>query len=109
MPLVHKISELYSKLYLLGKTLPKRDHFGIYLKIENVCLELLELSITAAFEAKINKSVLLSSARIKTEVLKNLVRKSLELKIIERKKYIEIQTELQEISKMINGWLKFLK
>jgi len=109
VPLVHKICEFYKKIYLLSPKLPKKDRFGIYLKIENICLEIMILTITAAFEIKINKFPILNSARIKIEVLKRLFRIVRELKIIEDKKYLELEYDLQEISKMTNGWIKYLK
>jgi len=60
-------------------------------------------------KAKINKLPALNSARIKIEVLKRLLRIVYELKLIEIKKYIELESELREISKMTNGWIKYLK
>ena len=52
---------------------------------------------------------MLSSTRIKIEVLKRLIRIAHELSIIDRKKYIILESDLQEISKMTNGWIKYLK
>jgi len=109
VPLVHKICEFYKKIYLLSPKLPKKDRFGIYLKIENICLEIMDFTITSSFEAKNNKFVILNSARIKIEVLKRLFRVAYELNIIENKKYINIELDLQEISKMTNGWIKYLR
>lgn len=109
MPLVHKVCEFYKKVYLLSPKIPKKDRFGIYLKIENLCLETLILIITAALEMKFNKFPILNSARIKIEVLKRLFRVAAELKIVNGKQYIEFELALQEISKMTNGWIKYLK
>jgi hypothetical protein len=92
----------------LGSKIPKKDRFGIFLKIENICLELLDLIISASFENRNLKIPLLKTARIKIEVLKRLIRISFDLKIIEMGKYIESESELQEISKMTNGWIKYL-
>jgi len=60
-------------------------------------------------EPKNNKLPILNSARIKIEVLKRLIRIIQELNIIEKKKYIELELDLQEISKMVTGWIKYLK
>lgn len=109
MPLIHKLDEFYRNIYLLGKQIPKRDHFGIFLKIENVLLDIFELVITAALETRINKTIPLNSARIKIEILKRLIRLIQELNIIESKTYLALEADLQEISKMINGWIKYLK
>lgn len=106
--MIHKINELYQNLYVLSKRISKRDRFGIYLKIENLCLEILALVIGAAFEARTNKLPLLSTARIKTEILKRLIRNAFDLKIIQNKTYIKLESDLQEISKMINGWMGYI-
>ncbi|MEK7630302.1 MAG: four helix bundle protein [Patescibacteria group bacterium] len=108
MPLIHRITELYKTFYLLGQKIPKRDKFGIQLKIEQCSLELLEFVITATFEERRNKTETLNSARIKTETLKRLIRAMNDLGIMERKKYFYIENELVEISKMITGWIKYL-
>jgi len=107
--LVHKFFEFYKTIYLLSPRIPKKDRFGVYLKIENNCLDVLELLIFASFEVKIKKLSKLNSSRIKIEVLKRLIRLIYELNIIERKKYIDLEKDLQEISKMVNGWIKYLK
>lgn len=94
---------------MLSPKLPKKDRFGIYLKIENVILEIINLTIAASLETKINKLSILNLARIKIETLKRLLRIVYELKLIESRKYIGLESELQEISKMTNGWIKYLK
>lgn len=67
------------------------------------------LLIDASLEIKSSKSPILNNARIKVELLKRLVRLTNDLKIIDNKKYIDLESELQEISRMINGWIKYLK
>ncbi len=78
------------------------------MKIENLCLEILNLTVAAALETKNDKLILLNPARIKIEILKRLFRVACDLKVIENKKYINIELALQEISKMANGWIKYL-
>lgn len=107
--MVHKICEFYKKVYLISSKIPKKARFGIYLKIENICLDIFNLAVTAALEIKNNKLPILNSARIKIEVLKKLIRITRELNIIENKNYIYLESDLQEISKMINGWIKYLR
>lgn len=46
--------------------------------------------------------------RVRLESLKHLIRIEHELGIITEKTYIEIQTCLQEGSKMTNGWIKYI-
>ncbi|MEK7600350.1 MAG: four helix bundle protein [Patescibacteria group bacterium] len=86
----------------------KRDRFGLYVKIESLCLELLDSLIAAAFESKVNKRPILASARVKIEILKRLTRLAYSIKAIDLKKYTRLETELQEISKMTSGWIRYL-
>ena len=86
----------------------KRDKLGIYLKIENICLETVQLIIIASLESKTTKVPTLNTARIKIELLKRLIRISNELDIVPNDKYLETESDLQEISKMTNGWIRYL-
>ena len=88
--------------------MPKKDKLGIFMKIENICLEVIQLIITAALESKNSKLPLLGTARTKIELLKRLIRIIYELNIIPDNKYLELELDLQEISKMTNGWIKYL-
>lgn len=105
---MHKIYEFYKKIYLLSPKFPKKDRFGIYLKIEDATLELFNLVITVSLEKRTSKLNFLHPARIRTEVLKRLLRLCDDLRIVENNRYIELEEDLQEISKMINGWIKYL-
>lgn len=71
-------------------------------------MEILELAITAAFEARPNRLAPLCSARIKIEILKRFIRIEHQLNVINEKTYLDIERRLQEISKMTNGWIKYL-
>lgn len=76
-------------------------------KIETVILEVLVLLIEAGLSSKINKLPILERTRIKIETIKQLVRLSNEGKIIEEKAYLDQQNQLQEISRMLNGWIRY--
>lgn len=105
--MVRAVHELYVTLYRLSAKIGKRDRFGIYLKVEMVCLEVFTLSIETAFASSGAKVRPLETIRIKTEILKHLIRICCELSIITDMQYITIQERLQEISKMATGWLKY--
>jgi len=99
---------LYKQIYWLSPKIPKKDKFGIWLKIENICLELINLIITASLESGAKKLPILYSTRIKIEILKRLIRICKELNVIEDRNYIDVEFNLCEISKMTNGWIKYL-
>lgn len=100
---------MYKNIYVLGNKISKRDKFGIYLKVENINIDLITIAINAAFNQKDKKKPLLHELRIKIETLKQLIRTMKELKIIEDKPYIVLETQLQEISRMATGWIKYVE
>lgn len=99
--------KLYAYIYLIGNKLPKRDKLGLHNYIEKELLSSFYFLINASLESKIEKIILLKKARIQIETLKQLIRIEYEIKIITEKVYLKIEENLQEISKMINGWLKY--
>lgn len=108
MPLVHKITQFYKNIYCLGKNLPKKDRFGLFSKIEETTLGCLKLSIEAALSAREIKLPILQKIKIEVEVIKRLVRLAQELNIINTKTYLSLEEQLQEISRMTTGWIKYL-
>ena len=68
----------------------------------------MKLMIEAALSSKEIKKDIIQKARIKIEVLKKLITLLEELKIIDYKKCMDIQNQLQEISKMAYGWFDSL-
>lgn len=99
---------LYKEIYVLGAKIPKRDKFGIYLKIEQSCLESLRYAIRATYSTKDRKILLLPELKVEIETTKHLIRLLHELNVIEQPKYLQLQTSLQEISRMTTGWQKYL-
>jgi hypothetical protein len=78
------------------------------LKIENLLLEIIDTVLTAAFQNKNSKLPTLNSARIKIEVMKRMIRLAGELNIVENANYLELEKDLQEISKDTNNWIRSL-
>lgn len=106
--IIHKIRVLYSDIYCISGKFSKRDKLGIHAIIESLCIEILSLAIETAFSPQNMKISILETLRIKTNVLKNLVRTEYEIKIIDMKTYLRISEQLVEISKMTNGWINFV-
>jgi hypothetical protein len=79
------------------------------MRVESLTLEAYENTIQAAFSPKYEKQIPLRRARIKIEILKRLIRLARELNIIEEKQYLNLESQLQTISKMLAGWLKFVQ
>jgi hypothetical protein len=100
---------LYIYVYQIGNKLPKRDKLGIHNYVEKEFLQVFSLLINASLESKSEKIISVKKARLQIETLKQLFRIEYETKVIPEKTYLNIELKLQEISKMTNGWFKYLQ
>jgi len=88
---------------------PKRQKFSIGQKCENIIIEILESIIIASQVPKTSKLLYLEKASIKLNILKIFFRLLKEFRIVDIKKYINLETYCQEIGKMLGGWIKSIK
>lgn len=89
--------------------MPKKDKYSIGLKIDKATLDLLELIIGAGSSQLSEKQTMLFQASIKTDFLKLLIRLAYDIRATDQKKYIQLEGQLQEIGKMVGGWIKSSK
>jgi hypothetical protein len=71
-------------------------------------LDIAQDLICAALESRLGKRETLARARIRIEMLKRFIRLMRELNTVPEQWYLGTESELQEISKMTSGWLKYL-
>jgi four helix bundle protein len=108
-PIVQKIYDFYRELYLVVEKMPKKDKYSLGLKLQNLTLDLLEFVIEASNAYEKEKLVSLNKATIKTDLLKVLTRLVYEIHATDQKKYLNLEEKLQEIGKMIGGWIRYIK
>jgi four helix bundle protein len=108
-PIIQKISDFYQDLYLVVEKMPKKDKYALGLRIQNLTLDLLELTIEAENISKKEKILPLNKANIKIDLLKILIRLTYEIRAIDQKKYLRLEEKLQEIGKMLGGWIRYIK
>lgn len=75
--------------------------------MDNVTLEILELLFSVPIAS--NKTIVLQQISIKLDLLKVLLRLSKDNQAITDKRYLELQALLQEIGKMLGGWIRSTK
>ena len=75
-------------------------------KCEQYIISVLELLLETSYLPKEQKRGVLLKANNKFETLKVFIRLLKELEIIDQKKYIVLQTFIQEIGRMLGGWMK---
>ncbi len=108
LPIIHAIRILHKDIYCTSGKFSKRDKLGIHATVEAFCVEILSLAIEASFKPKYAKKDSLDALRLKTEILKHLIRTENELEIIHDKTYLRFSEQIVEISKMTNGWINFV-
>ena len=109
IPLIHSVKAVYATIYQTGNKLPKREKLGIHAEIERIMIDTIADIVRASLAPRVRKTDSLEKARVSIEVLKHLIRTEYELKVIEQKAYIRIESLLVEASKMTNGWIKYLQ
>ncbi len=108
-PIIQKVYNFYLKLQPIIEQMPKKDKYITGQKIEQITLDLLEYLISATYTTKEKKSLYLNQAAIKLDLLKLLIRLAKDIKAISLKQYLLLEEILQEIGKMIGGWIRSLK
>lgn len=109
IPIFKKLYELYKLIHLYRASIPKADRYTIWQRGEDTCLELLELVIAASLENKESKAGFLKKASTKLNMLRVFIRLAKDTKAIDQKKYLALQTLMDEIGRMLGGWLKSTK
>jgi hypothetical protein len=106
IPIFHKIYSLYKLLYSYHVRIPKAQRYTLWQKCEETALALLEVLIGTGHQKgddRVQSLYLLSG---KLDLLKVLIRLAKDTGAIDHSQYLEIQTTIQEIGRMIGGWIK---
>lgn len=106
IPILKKAVDLYKTYYLYLELFPKKDKHALGATCEKYLIQTIELLLEASYQPKEFKKASLLNANNKFETLKILIRLLRELNILEQKKYIILQSIIQEIGRMLGGWLK---
>lgn len=88
---------------------PKNSKYTLGGKIDNLFLQVIESIIRASYSDKIEKLISLKTASVKLDFLKFFLRVAWEIKSLDNKRYISLSEKLDEIGKMIGGWIKSIK
>jgi len=88
---------------------PKHSKHTLGKKIDYLFLETIEFVVKANYSDRIEKLIFLNRASTKLDLLKFFLQLSWETKSLDNKKYILLSEKLNEIGKMLGGWIKSLK
>jgi len=100
-----RIKNVYLAWHKIHVILPQVNRYTLGNKIDKLFLEIIESIAVATFSPREKQSIHLENSSRKLEVLKILLMVLWEIKSIDNKKYILISEPLDEVGKMIGGWL----
>jgi len=109
LPIIHKLLETYKLWQEFLPNFPKSSKYTLGEKIDRLFLEVIEYIFMASYLPAKKKLVCIEKASAKLDLLKFFLRIAWEIKSMDNKKYILISEHLDEIGKMLGGWIRQLK
>jgi hypothetical protein len=108
IPIFKKSYDFYKMFYVFRTTIPKQDKYAIWQKAENLVIEIIEGIMSAAYKQKFEKVAVLEKVSLHLNMLRTLLRLMKDVKTIDNKKYTLLEDPLDEIGRMLGGWMKSL-
>ena len=109
IPIFKKSYDFFREFYVFELDFPKKDHYTIGQRCELYIIDILEGVIAAAQTEKTRKLEILERVSNRLDLLKVFIRLAADLKVLSDKRYIVCQNYLQEIGKMLGGWIRSVR
>jgi len=106
IPLLKKSYDLYKTFHEYRKSVPKHDRHTIYERSEQLMLDMIEAFFQAGYSRSDTKTGMLEKASVKLNTLRLLVRLMKDTKTLDTKKYVTLQEMIDEIGRMLGGWIR---
>jgi hypothetical protein len=105
VPITQRLVGGYKLWRSIHEHVPKRSKFTMGSKIDSLFLEVIEMTYVASYLSGEQKIPHLQIAIKRLDVLKFFLYVAWDAKDIDNKKYISISEELNEIGRMLGGWI----
>ncbi|MFH1855576.1 MAG: four helix bundle protein [bacterium] len=109
IPIFKKSYELYKTFHGYRNTVSKQDRYTLWQRCEHLILDILEGILWASQLPKKDKLPILEKTSLKLNFLRVFLRLCKEIKTIDNKKYVLLQEIIDELGKMLGGWIKSTK
>lgn len=109
IPIFKKSYDLYRSMYGFRMDVPKQDRYVLWQRCEECMLDVLEAILTASQKSKEEKLTVLEQASVRLNLLRVFVRLVKDVKAIDNKKYMVIEAGIDEIGRMLGGWIRSTK
>jgi hypothetical protein len=109
IPIFKKTYDLYKLFYGYRNTMAKQDRYTIWQRCDAMILDVLEGIMVASQMSKGEKPPVLERASVKLNFLRVFIRLMHETRSIDSKKYLALQAPIDEIGRMLGGWIRSTK
>jgi hypothetical protein len=109
IPIIQKTYDLYRALHGLQKGVPKMERHSLWQKVETTTLDALESILKTGYLSPEKRTEHLLRASLQIDMLRLFIRLSFDIKAINQKSYMALQEAVDEIGRMLGGWIKSLK
>lgn len=109
IPIFKKTYELFKLSYEYRSTIPKQDRYALWQRCEDAVISVLENILRASSMPKHEKYPVLQNVSVQINCLRVFVRLAKDVKAIDGKKYVRLEAVIDEIGRMIGGWIKATK
>jgi len=109
IPIFKKIYDLYKLFYGYRNAVCKQDRYTLWQRCEGLILDVLESILLASQQTKQEKLPTLQEASLKLNLLRVFLRLCKDVKSIDNRKYAQLQEIVDEIGRMLGGWIKSVK
>ncbi len=109
LSLIQKLVKIYKLWQDYLYNFPKTSRYTLGAKIDNLFIETTENIIKAGYADKAEKIIFQKRASAKLDLLKFFLQVAWEIDSLENKKYITLSEKLNEVGRMLGGWIKSTK
>ncbi|TSA44305.1 diversity-generating retroelement protein Avd [bacterium] len=106
IPILKKAYDLYRIFHTYRRVVPKAERFTLYERCENAILDTIEAILEAGYSKSAQKLLVLERASVKLNIVRFFVRLLKETHSIDMKKYTMLQEMVDEIGRMLGGWIR---
>jgi hypothetical protein len=106
IPILKKAYDLYLTFHTYRRVVPKAERFTLYERCENAILDMVEAILEAGYSKSAQKTSVLERASVKLNIVRFFIRLLKETHAIDLKKYATLQEMIDEIGRMLGGWIR---
>jgi hypothetical protein len=109
IPIITKTYELYRALHDLQKGIPKMERYSLWSRVEATALQMLEGFVHAGYLPLEQRAQKLTRLAAEVDMLRMFIRLTVDIKVLPLKKVVPLQERLDEIGRMLGGWIKSVR